>query len=159
MMTMVLITIDWLRLTTKFEKQILETFAIKLPHFKTLYNTTFQNIIYIYVCVCVYVFICGRGIFPCLCVWKVPSYLKKKEFQNKVIKKLYGLQMIKYFIWGLYEVQAYLPLEPVNTMCTTSKPAVMCTRLASLPSSAALPPGFSGFTVIRIDTDHQALLQ
>jgi hypothetical protein len=104
MMTMVLITIDWLRLTTKFEKQILETFAIKLPHFKTLYNTTFQNIIYIYVCVCVYVFICGRGIFPCLCVWKVPSYLKKKGVSKQSYQETIWTTNDKVFymrtLWG-----------------------------------------------------------
>jgi hypothetical protein len=63
----------------------------------------------------------------------VPPYFKKGVSKQRLSRKYmdYNDKVCKQLM-TLYEVKAYLPLEQVNTMYTTSKLEVMCSRLANL---------------------------
>lgn len=59
--------------------------------------------------------------------------LQERSFKTKLSRKYmdYNDKVGKQLM-TLYEVQAYLPLEPVNTMYTASKLEVICSWLANL---------------------------
>lgn len=78
-----------------------------------------------------YICVWKRNFSMSLCM-KNAILLQERSFKTKLSRKYMDYNdKVCIQLGTLYEVQACLPLEPVNTMYTTSKLEVMCSGLAN----------------------------